>query len=99
MPTSPRRSGARRRTTSPSRDEILACRGYLVRELELLQRVRVVVALGKLAFDNYLAVLKEHGHIASRSGFLFGHGRVEAEAAGRSADRVVSSEPAEYEHG
>ena len=66
----------------PSREEILACRGYLVRELELLRRVRVVVALGKLAFDNYLAVLKEQGSIASRSDFLFGHG-VEAEAGGR----------------
>ncbi|MCI0423105.1 MAG: uracil-DNA glycosylase [Acidobacteria bacterium] len=36
----------------PQRDEIANCRPYLAREWELLTRVRVIVALGKLAFDN-----------------------------------------------
>ena len=40
---------------SPLREELLACRPYLLRDLELLERVRVVVALGKIAFDAYLA--------------------------------------------
>ena len=31
--------------------EIANCRPYLIRELELLKRVRVIVALGRLAFD------------------------------------------------
>jgi len=31
--------------------EIANCRPYLIRELELLTRVRVIVALGRLAFD------------------------------------------------
>jgi uracil-DNA glycosylase family 4 len=31
--------------------EIANCRAYLIRELELLKRVRVIVALGRLAFD------------------------------------------------
>ena len=57
----------------PSPEEVLACRSYLVRELELLKNVRVVVALGKLAFDNYLGVLKQQGRIASRAAFSFGH--------------------------
>jgi uracil-DNA glycosylase len=34
-----------------------------------------VVALGKIAFDNYLDVLKARGAIASRAAFPFGHDR------------------------
>ena len=40
----------------PTREEFERCRPYLERELALLKRVRVVVALGKLAFDTYLGV-------------------------------------------
>lgn len=57
----------------PSIEEIAACRPYLEREIDALNRVRVVVALGKLAFDNYLAILRDDGVIASRAPFLFGH--------------------------
>jgi uracil-DNA glycosylase len=42
----------------------------------LLRRLKVVVALGKLAFDNYLAILKDHGTIRSRALFVFGHNAV-----------------------
>ncbi|HUS07373.1 MAG TPA: uracil-DNA glycosylase, partial [Bryobacteraceae bacterium] len=51
----------------PAREEVAACRPYLERELKLLARVQVVVALGRLAFDNYLAILRDAGVIASRS--------------------------------
>ena len=57
----------------PSRDEIARCRPFLERELDLLPNVRVVVALGKLAFDNYLDILRDRGVIRSRSAFTFGH--------------------------
>jgi uracil-DNA glycosylase family 4 len=43
----------------PSHAELAACRSYLVRELQLLRRVRVVVPLGKIAFDAYLAARRE----------------------------------------
>lgn len=59
----------------PTPGEIRNCRPYLERELELLKELRVVVALGKIAFDNYLAVLRARGAIASRAPFVFGHGR------------------------
>jgi uracil-DNA glycosylase family 4 len=49
------------------------CREYLERELALLRKVRVVVALGKIAFDAYLSILLRRGLIASRGGFRFGH--------------------------
>jgi uracil-DNA glycosylase family 4 len=66
----------------PAPEEIRNCRPWLERELELLREVRVVVALGKIAFDNYLALLKDQGRIASRAPFVFGHGANTAPARG-----------------
>jgi uracil-DNA glycosylase len=60
----------------PSREEILACRPYLVRELALLKRVEVVVALGGIGLAAYLSVLQDRGVLKSRAAFRFGHGLV-----------------------
>jgi uracil-DNA glycosylase family 4 len=60
----------------PTPQEIRNCRPFLERELALLPNVRVVVALGKIAFDNYLDLLKGRGVIESRAAFEFGHNRV-----------------------
>lgn len=60
----------------PSLEEILTCRPYLVRELELLKRVTVVVALGSIGLAAYLSVLKDSGVLKSRAAFRFGHGVV-----------------------
>jgi len=57
----------------PLRSEILHCRGYLERELDIL-RPRAVLALGKIAWDAYLEILKQEGRIASRAGIRFAHG-------------------------
>jgi uracil-DNA glycosylase family 4 len=57
----------------PTPQEMRNCRPYLERELELLSNVRVVVVLGKIAFDVYLSILRDRGRIASRSAFVFGH--------------------------
>jgi uracil-DNA glycosylase len=57
----------------PSRDELRNCRRYLERELDLLKNIKVVVVLGKIAFDHYLEVLKDRGVIRSRAAFVFGH--------------------------
>ena len=57
----------------PTVEEIRTCRPYLERELELMNRVQVVVALGRLAFDVYLGILRDQGKIARRSGFVFAH--------------------------
>jgi uracil-DNA glycosylase family 4 len=49
----------------PTREELLNCRPYLERELALLKNVRVVGALGRIAFDTYLSIVKkrrEFGH-------------------------------------
>ncbi len=57
----------------PTVEEIRTCRPYLQRELDLLKNVRVTVALGRLAFDVYLGILRDQGKIARRSGFVFAH--------------------------
>ena len=57
----------------PANEEVGRCRAYLERELSLLTSVQVVVALGKLAHDNYLSVLKNRGVISSRTPYAFGH--------------------------
>ena len=61
----------------PLPKEILNCRDYLRRELTVL-RPKVILALGKIAWDAYLEILKQDGRIASRAAFPFAHG---AEAA------------------
>lgn len=57
----------------PLLDEIRNCRPYLEKELELFSSLKVVVALGRLAFDVYLAILRDQGKIVRRSAFIFGH--------------------------
>jgi uracil-DNA glycosylase family 4 len=59
----------------PTPEEIRNCRPFLERELEVLAEVRVVVALGRIAFDNYLDILKARGAIRSRTPFAFAHNR------------------------
>ncbi|MFQ5932691.1 MAG: uracil-DNA glycosylase, partial [Nitrospiraceae bacterium] len=58
----------------PSREEFEACRPYLVRELKLLTHVRVVVALGKIAFDSFLKAHGENGGAIPKPRPQFRHG-------------------------
>ena len=57
----------------PTLEEIRTCRPYMEREMDLLGNVQVVVALGRLAFDVYLGILRDRGQIARRSAFVFAH--------------------------
>jgi uracil-DNA glycosylase family 4 len=57
----------------PTTGEIANCRPHLDAEIAALPRIRVVVGLGKIAFDAYLQLLKERG-IAIRPRPAFGHG-------------------------
>src|SRR6266700_1334749 len=63
----------------PLPKEIANCSGYFERELEIL-RPAAVLALGKIAWDGYLEILKQRGLIASRGLYKFAHG-AEAEVA------------------
>ena len=66
----------------PLPKEILNCRSYLEREIEIL-RPKAILALGKIAWDGYLEILKQRGVIASRALYKFAHG-AEAEVVAGS---------------
>lgn len=53
--------------------ELRNCAGYLERELQILQP-RAILALGKIAWDGYLEILKREGKIASKAAYKFAHG-------------------------
>ena len=57
----------------PTPLELRNCRPFLDREMEILTNVEVVVALGKIAFDTYLSILKNRGEIERLTDFRFGH--------------------------
>lgn len=73
----------------PLPQEIANCRPYLERELDLLGQLRVAVALGRIAFDVYLSILRDRGLIRSRSAFSFGHNALHRTAPGQPA--LISS--------
>ena len=57
----------------PTPDEIANCRPFLEAEVELL-RPRAVLALGKIAFDGYLKLLRARGTLDRGAHFIFRHG-------------------------
>ena len=60
----------------PLPDEIANCRPYLLEELRLLRRVRVVVGLGRIGWDAYLRARKEMAAPRPASRPVFAHGAV-----------------------
>ena len=54
--------------------EILNCRPFLIRELEMLKRVRVIVGLGKIGFDSAVSVLRDLGVRTVTTRPHFSHG-------------------------
>ena len=57
----------------PTPQEVRNCASHLAAEVEALPRVKVVVCLGKIAFDGYLAYLQQTGVIGRKSAYHFGH--------------------------
>jgi uracil-DNA glycosylase len=58
----------------PLPEELRQCAHWLDREMALLKHVRVVVCLGRIAFEGLLAYEQRTGKLSSRSGFTFAHG-------------------------
>jgi uracil-DNA glycosylase family 4 len=58
----------------PTTEEQRNCAPWLDEEISLMPNLRVVVGLGKIAFDGFLAHAQRTGKIESRSSFSFGHG-------------------------
>jgi uracil-DNA glycosylase family 4 len=59
----------------PTPEELVACQPHLEAELAQLRHVRVVVALGKIAFDAWWKILAGRG-VAMKPRPAFGHGVV-----------------------
>jgi uracil-DNA glycosylase family 4 len=58
----------------PTPQEIRNCGVHLTAEIQALPRVRVVVCLGRIAWDGYLAHLLNTGAIEKKSAYKFSHG-------------------------
>jgi uracil-DNA glycosylase family 4 len=58
----------------PLPQELANCAPYLDREMAGLKNLKVVVALGRIAFGAYLNYLKRRGLLQSKSPYLFRHG-------------------------
>jgi uracil-DNA glycosylase len=58
----------------PTPREAGRCREYLARELRLLPDLRAILALGRIAMDGVVGVLREEGRISGRKALAFGHG-------------------------
>jgi len=58
----------------PTTVEFGHCRPYLAQELKLFGAVRVVIVLGKIAFDAFLAAYRENGGAMPKPRPRFGHG-------------------------
>lgn len=58
----------------PTAQEIETCRRYMVRELDIVNNVQIVLALGKIAFDGFLAAWRDSGQSVPTPKPKFGHG-------------------------
>ena len=66
----------------PTPEELRNYAPWLDEEIKLLRELRVVVCLGKIAFDGFLGHQVRTGKLAARAGFNFGHGAEYALADG-----------------
>lgn len=58
----------------PLPTELAACSAFLDREMAGLDKVKVIVALGKIGFDAVLNYVKRRGLIESKKTYVFRHG-------------------------
>lgn len=58
----------------PLPEELLQCAPFLDEEIATLKRLRVIVCLGKIGFDGFVAHLIRTGQIEKRGSLVFRHG-------------------------
>src|SRR5215472_17398504 len=58
----------------PAAQELRNCAPWLDEEMRLLRNLRVVVCLGRIAFDGFLGWARRTGILAARADFTFAHG-------------------------
>ncbi|MGL4609753.1 MAG: uracil-DNA glycosylase [Trueperaceae bacterium] len=58
----------------PTKEEVAACRVWLEHDFSLLKSLKLVLALGQIAHDAYLELLKAQGHTIIKRHYPFAHG-------------------------
>ena len=53
----------------PMKSELLSCSNYFEKELDYLKNLKVIVALGKVAFDNCLKIYKKRFNVSKKITF------------------------------
>ena len=53
----------------PMRNELMSCSNYFEKELNYLKNLKVIVALGKVAFDNCLKIYKKRFNVSKKITF------------------------------
>jgi uracil-DNA glycosylase len=74
----------------PSAEEIATCRSFLAREWALMPQTRVILALGQMAFDGCLRLLREVGY-DDVPRLKFGHGLSYSISSPRGSRHLVAS--------
>ena len=69
----------------PSPEELRNCAPFVDQEMALLKNLRVVVCLGRIAFDGLLAHEQRQGASIVRAGYTFAHGAEYTLPSGRKA--------------
>ncbi len=58
----------------PARQEVLNCQGWLEHDFDGLRNLQLVLALGSIAHDSYLELLKAEGKEITKARYRFAHG-------------------------
>ncbi|HET9343771.1 MAG TPA: uracil-DNA glycosylase [Candidatus Eremiobacteraceae bacterium] len=79
----------------PTAIQLGRCAPYLRSEIELLHRLRVVVGLGKIGFDNVVRALESCGYVHADARPVFAHGATSTMSAsdGRAVTLIASYHP------
>jgi len=57
----------------PMNEELIQCSNYFIKEIDYLKKIKVIVTLGKVAFDNCVKIYKKKFYINHK--FEFKHGK------------------------
>ena len=57
----------------PTRQEVLTCQGWLAHDIDGLANLKLVLALGSIAHDSYLELLKARGQTVVKARYRFAH--------------------------
>jgi uracil-DNA glycosylase family 4 len=79
----------------PLREEIENCRPYLEKELDILQNVKVLLALGKIAFDHIQIILRDRDgdwpKLEFSHGLYFSNGKISLIASYHPSQQITQT--------